>query len=60
MTDPQARLWLIERRAELARLIDRQNTVDALAKMHRDAGHEFDTGLWAHHARRLQDVRVRA
>lgn len=60
MTDSQARLWLIERRAELARLIARQNTVAALDKMHRDVGHEFDTGLWAQHARRVQDVRAGA
>jgi hypothetical protein len=57
MTDAPARLWHVERRKELARLIDRQSTVDALDKLQRAAGHEFDTDLWAHHARRVQEVR---
>jgi hypothetical protein len=57
MTDAQARLWHVQRREELARLIDRQTSVDALDKLQRASGHEFDTGLWAQHARRVQEVR---
>jgi hypothetical protein len=58
MTDADARLWHVQRRAELSRLIERHTTVDALDALQRAAGHEFDTGLWAQHARRVQQVRA--
>ena len=56
MTDAQSRLWHAQRKADLASLIDRQNTVDELDRLHRAAGHEFDDALRARFARRVQEV----
>jgi hypothetical protein len=59
MTDADARLWHVQRREELARLIERHTTLDGLERMHREAGHEFDKGLWVQWNRRVQDVRAK-
>jgi hypothetical protein len=59
MTDADARLWHVQRRAELSRLIERHTTVDALDALQRAAGHEFDRGLTEQFARRVQDVRAK-
>jgi hypothetical protein len=60
MTDAQARLWHVQRREELARMIDRAATIDALDKLHRVASGEFDDELRAQLARRVAAVKAGA
>jgi hypothetical protein len=58
MTDDQARLWHIQRKADLARLIDRQTSIDALERLRQAAGHEFDADLHRRLARRVMDIKA--
>jgi hypothetical protein len=45
MTDEGARLWHTQRKADLAALIARAKSLDALDRLHQQAGHELDNDL---------------
>jgi hypothetical protein len=58
MTDDQARLWHVQRKADLVRLIDRQTSVEALERLRQAAGHEFDSDLHRRLAQRVMNIKA--
>lgn len=50
MTDEGARLWHVQRKAELSGMIARAKSVDALDRLYRATQHELDTD----HERQIQ------